>query len=182
MRFIPDCLATCTQTSFRHLIVLTGVVAALCLSVHEAAAQNASAPNNTAMATRSVSKYLALERALLAAFAAQDKDAANQILDPEFELRSASEPQAITADDFISNAFQKVHSAGLIRDLNVFETDGVSIVSFILDSRHGKARSKKIQSLFIVDVWKNSDGKLLIRYQDIPAHQIHASERPDGRE
>ena len=66
-----------------------------------------------------------------------------------------------------------------VRDLAVREFGDVAVVSFFLDpTAHGKTRSP----LYVVDVWRQAEHKLAVRYVSQPAHALQAPSRPRGRE
>lgn len=134
------------------------------------------------MATRSVSKYLGLERALQQAIADRDRSAAAGMLGPDFELRSSAGQDTIAQEDWLKEQFKKSASPGRVRDLSVVEIDDLAMVSFLLDIQGGKTGLRKIQTYFIVDVWRQSTGKLQTRYMDVPANPPPIPDRPSGRE
>ncbi|MES2149487.1 MAG: nuclear transport factor 2 family protein [Pseudomonadota bacterium] len=129
-----------------------------------------------AMATRSVSKYLALERSLQQGLAARDTGAVGAMLDAGFELRTPTSPDSQSQDQWLKGALGK---HGQVRDLSVAEMDDLALVSFVLE-QHGAGR--KNTSYFIVDAWRQSTGKLQLRYLDVPARPPAPRSRPDGRE
>jgi hypothetical protein len=130
-------------------------------------------------ATRSVSKYLGLERGLQQALDAHDRGAVSAMLDADFQLRSAASPDPLSQAEWWSSEWGATGAAGRVRDLSVFETDDLAVASFLLETR--TAQRKNI-SYFIVDVWRASTGKLQARYVDTPARPPARQLRPDGRE
>jgi len=165
------------STLKRPLACLCFILSAVSFQPMDIAAQVAGA--QTGMATRSVTKYLALERSLLEATAQQNREGANQLLDAEFESRISDGNDPVAHDDWLNHAFSHSHSAGQIRDLTVFETDGVALVSFTLDLNTGK---NKTTAYFIVDAWQQATDRLLVRYQSKPVSLKPRSKRPDGKE
>src|SRR5436305_14697414 len=83
------------------------VAAALLASTFAAWAQDGLPPGvrggPQATATRSVSQYLDLERALAASLHARRRDAIERMLAPGFELRSAESIDAAAAADWLSS-------------------------------------------------------------------------------
>ena len=162
------------QCRFAWLVVIL-----VLLSIPPAQSQAQNTGPQTVMATRTVTKYLALERGLLEAIAQQNSDAANRILGADFESRTPDNQEPVTREDWIKSAFNHAQSRGQIRDLSATETDGMTLVSFVLEMKTGK---NKAVSYFIIDAWQQSTDQLLVRYQVRPAHQPKNTERPDGRE
>jgi hypothetical protein len=160
------------------------VASALFLS-GAASAQNAKPdPHgpNVGMATRSVSKYLDLERSLQQAIAEHDRVTVTGLLDPDFIERSAASDDPIALGDWLTETFKKPNPNGQVRDLLVIETDDVATVSFLLDTGRSKADKGRAHTYFIVDVWRQSTGKLQARYSDTPTSPPRAPDRPNGRE
>jgi len=67
-----------------------------------------------------------------------------------------------------------------VRDLAVRELGDVAVVSFFLD--HAAARATATATLYVVDVWRQADGRLTARYESQPTHPVAAPTRPRGRE
>jgi hypothetical protein len=136
------------------------IVAALALAAAPLAASLAQPVHTGGMATRSVSRYLALER---------DTQALPSRLAPDFEYRTAASAEVRDA-----RAWERAQprSTPRIRDLTVREEGDLAIVSFLADSG-GRTH-------FIVDVWRGET--LLSRYSARAADAPRAPSRPDGRE
>jgi hypothetical protein len=132
-----------------------------------------------AMATRSVSQYLDLERSLAEALQERRRDAALPMLAADFELRSAESLDALTASDWLAAQMRPGAAAMRVRDLTVREFGEVAVVSFFLDVT---ARGKPRSTLYVVDVWRQAEHKLAVRYVSQPTHALPASARPRGRE
>jgi hypothetical protein len=132
-----------------------------------------------ATATRSVAQYLDLERALADAVRERRRDAVLQMLAPDFELRSGETLDAIDASAWLAAQQRTGEAATRVRDLAVRELGEVAVVSFFLDPEpSGKTRP----TLYVVDVWRQVDHKLVIRYVSRPVHALQAPTRPRGRE
>ena len=134
------------------------------------------------MATRSVSKYLGLERALQDGIAQRDRTAVLQVLAEDFEVRTSATPDAIAINEWLRRELASPGRDRIVRDLAVREFDDLAIVSFLLDSAGAPGHAKVSKTLFVVDVWRQSSGKLLTRYVERPASAPPASNRPTGRE
>lgn len=130
-------------------------------------------------ATRSVAKYLGIERALQQAIAGHDRSAVSAMLDADFELRPATARDPSSQEEWLKGEFAHSGAPGRVRDLSVFETDDLAIVSFLLETQ---TATRKNTTYFIVDVWRASTGKLQARYVDTPANPPSRQLRPDGRE
>jgi hypothetical protein len=132
------------------------------------------------MATRSVSKYLGLERQLQQALEERNGDAAAAMLDPGFTHRPSTLQDAVSQQEWLKQAQAKTPGPSRVRDLSVREVDDLAIVSFLLEPQHsGKHREP---TYFIVDVWRQSTDKLLTRHSDEIAHPPPLQEKPTGRE
>jgi Domain of unknown function (DUF4440) len=131
-----------------------------------------------AMATRSVSHYLELERALADALHARRRDAVQQMLAPDFEVRTAEALDAVPAADWLAEQLRAA-PAMRVRDLAVREFGDVAVVSFWVDAAVPGARRSP---LYVIDVWQQGQGKLAARYLSQPAHALPAPARPRGRE
>jgi hypothetical protein len=117
------------------------------------------------MATRSVSHYLALERALQDAVAARDSAGLQARISPDFTYRSPASPDVLDRQAWME---RESHRAVPIRDLTVREEEGIAVVSFLAGKR------------FVVDVWKGET--LLSRSAAISPEAARAPARPSGRE
>lgn len=132
------------------------------------------------MATRSVSRYLGLERGLQEAIALRDRAAVMKLLADDFESRSASGPDTEAADEWLRREFAAAQPEGLVRDLSVREADDLAIVSFLLD--RGKAGRSAAATYCVVDVWRQSSQRLLVRSLTRAAGAPPKPSRPSGRE
>jgi len=131
-----------------------------------------------AMATRSVSHYLELERALADALHARRRDAAQQMLAADFEARSAEALDAVPAADWLREQLRSA-PAMQVRDLAVREFGDVAVVSFWADIASNGARRAP---LYVIDVWQQPQARLAARYVSQPVHALPAPARPRGRE
>ncbi|MES2018307.1 MAG: nuclear transport factor 2 family protein [Pseudomonadota bacterium] len=127
-------------------------------------------------ATRSVAKYLTLERRLLAAIGAHDSGALSAIVDPDFELRSPAAQDTESRADWLKGVSGR---PAQLRALAVKEADGLAMVSFLLDTQ-GPQRQR--QTYFVVDAWRQSSGTLQARYISAAVSAPPPARKPDGRE
>ena len=132
------------------------------------------------MATRSVSTYLGLERDLHDAIEQRDQAAVMAMLADDFEMRSASVPDVTAADDWLRREFASKQPNGLVRELSVREVDDLAIVSFLLD--RGPVGRPATTTWFVVDVWRQSSQRLLVRSMSRAAGAPPKPNRPSGRE
>ena len=136
-------------------------------------------PPAAGAATRAVAHYLERERALAAALHDRRRDAAAQMLAPEFEVRSAEALDAVAAPAWLDAQLHARPTPTVVRDLAVREFGDLAVVSFLLD---GTAHGTATTTLYVVDVWHQPDDRLAVRYQSEPAHALRAPSRPRGRE
>ena len=130
-------------------------------------------------ATRSVARYLQQERALADVIARRDRTAVAQTLADDFNARVLASPDAVDRDSWVIHEFAAPARERTVRDLTVREFDDVAVVSFLLD---GSVSRGATVTLFVVDVWRQSTGKLLMRIEDRPVRPPGAPSRPTGRE
>jgi hypothetical protein len=135
-----------------------------------------------ASATRSVAKYLDLETALHKALAAGDSKAVDALLDTDFEVRSPNSADTQPRDAWFAATLRKEPAAARVRDLSVYESDDLAVVSFLLEQPGAKSGKGKTPTWFIVDIWRQSSGKLQMRHVSMPANAPPFRERPDGRQ
>jgi hypothetical protein len=133
-----------------------------------------------AAATRSVAHYLDLERGLAEALRERKRDVAARMLAPEFEVRSGESLDAVAAPAWLDAQLHLPATTKVVRDLAVREVGDLAIVSFFLDGKasHGSGT----RTLYVVDVWRQAEERLLVRYESEPARPLRAPTRPRGRE
>ena len=135
-----------------------------------------------AMATRSVSKYLQLERSLQKAIQDKDATAIKPLLTEDFEFRSGNKPDADNMETWMKSVMAGTAIKNDVRDLNVREFENIAIVSFYLD-RNAASRGREIKTTsFVVDVWRQSANQLVVRYISEPGKPVPRPMRPSGRE
>ncbi len=132
------------------------------------------------MATRSVSRYLGLERGLQDALAERNRAGVIALLADDFVLRTSARADVESVDDWLRREFAAAPTGGLVRDLSVREADDVSIVSFLLD--RGPEGRPATSTWFVVDVWRQSTQRLLARSMTRAAAVPRRPSRPNGRE
>lgn len=152
---------------FASLVVVAGAMA-----------QPGTAPSRVGpvrgMATRSVSLYLQKERALLDALQSRDRAEVERLVAEDFEQRSAAGPDSIDRPRWLQQVLVAPARSQTVRELSVREVDDLAIASFLLDTDRG--------SMFVVDVWRASTGKLLSRQLSRAADASPRPRRPSGRE
>jgi hypothetical protein len=132
------------------------------------------------MATRSVSRYLGLERGLQDALAERNRAGVAALLADDFVLRTPASADVESVDDWLRREFALAHPGGLVRDLSVREADDVAIVSFLLD--RGPEGRPATSTWFVVDVWRQSAQCLLARSMTRAAGAPRRPGRPTGKE
>ncbi|HEX9391687.1 MAG TPA: nuclear transport factor 2 family protein [Usitatibacteraceae bacterium] len=137
---------------------------------------------DSAMATRSVSKYLQLERDLQDAIRDKNADTVKRLLAADFEVHGGEGINAASLDDWLQRELRATIKSAGVRDMNVREFDDIAVVSFFLD--RGQTVKGRIASStsYVVDVWRQSAGQLQVRYITRPAKPAPAPKRPSGRE
>lgn len=137
---------------------------------------------DSAMATRSVSKYLQLERVMQEAIRDHNAAEVKRLLVEDFEVHAADNTDAVAMDAWMKSEMRgKITMVG-VRDMSVRELDDIAIVSFFLDrSMTLKGKSANTTS-YVIDVWRQSAGLLIARYVSNPQKPVSAPTRPSGRE
>ncbi len=135
-----------------------------------------------AMATRSVSKYLQLERDLQDAIRERRVEDIKRQLAADFEIHRGDSIDAKPMEDWLKRELAaNIRSAG-VRDMHVRELDDLAVVNFFLDRRQ-TVKGKTLRSSFhVVDIWRQSNGQLLARYITQPLKPPPVPARPSGRE
>lgn len=142
----------------KALLLAFAAAAASCVSAQPVHAGGAAA-------TRSVSRYLALERELQEAVVAGDSAALQDRVAPDFTYRSPATPDVLDRDAWFSR--ESRHPV-VVRDLTVREDGDVAVVSFLMGRR------------FVVDLWKGD--RLMARSAATTREAARAPSRPSGRE
>jgi hypothetical protein len=132
-------------------------------------------------ATRPVARYLGLEQGLQAALAAKDRAAVDKLLADDFEARSASAADPLARDEWLRGEFAHARRTR-VRQFSLREVDDLAVASFLLEDVKADGSSAHGRVLFVVDVWRQSTGRLLIRNLDQPAHPPALPDRPSGRQ
>ena len=147
-------------------------------------AQTVSPPNLRGVAngaaTRSVSRYLGLERSLEESLMRRDLPAAAALLADDFELRSATNVDTESSEVWLKREFASRQHEGIVRELSVREFDDIAIVSFLLDK--GPTSRPVSATFFVTDVWRQSTQRLLARSIALAADAQKRATRPSGRE
>jgi hypothetical protein len=171
-------------TRLRRAVIAVSLI--LCTSVPALARAQGRLPPGvrgpaSGMATRSVSRYIDLERALAERLSAKDRSGVLEMLADAFDARTASSPDAVSADDWLRREFALPAHGNRVRDLVVREFDDIDVVSFLLDRTKADGSGRTGPTQFVVDVWRRSSGKLLARDAAPAAHPPPPPSRPSGR-
>ncbi len=133
-------------------------------------------------ATRGVVRYESLERAILQAEQNKDQDALRRLVADDFEVRSAESSGPTPREMWEQRAESENITWFQIRNMAVHEFGDVAVVSFLLD-RRGEAGKRAVpQTVFVVDVWRQAEGKLAVRYVSTPGRPAGAQLMPTGKE
>jgi len=162
----------------------TAVAAAILLCSAAVPGQDtapAARGTSAGMATRSVAQYTDLEQQLLQALHDHDRAAAQQLLAEDFEARGPEDADAIPGAQWLDRWMQGRPGDSRIQDLGVREFGDVATVSFLQHSQGGVGGAALPAFTYMVDVWRQSDHKLLVRYVSAPARHAPAERGPDRR-
>ena len=167
--------------SLRTAVALGVALLALCAAAQSRLPPGVDGPG-AGMATRSVSRYLALERSLLESLKQADRGAALLQLSDDFQWRSASAADALSGADWLESEFRSPIEAGAVREMAVREFGETALVSFLLDQRRVVKGRKLASTLYVVDVWRGQPDRLEARYVSRSAAGGPVPARPSGRE
>ena len=138
-------------------------------------------PEST-MATRSVSKYLQLERDLQDAVRDKNADAVKRTLAADFEVHSSDKADATSMDAWLQAEMRdKITNVG-VRDMTVRDFDDIAVVSFFLDRKQTTKGKPVTSTSYVVDIWRQSASQLQVRYVSKPVKPVPVPTRPSGRE
>ena len=133
-------------------------------------------------ATRGVVRYKGLEKAIIQAEQNKDAEALKRFIADDFEVRSAEQNEPVPREVWE----QQGESANInwfqIRNLAVHEFGDTAVVSFLLDRRGTVGGKAVAPTIFVVDVWRQGEGKLAVRYVSTPGHPAGARLMPTGKE
>ena len=124
--------------------------------------------------TRDVSEYTLQEQELLALI--QNKANENNLLADDFEVWSDKSNDWQSKTDWLKSASPLANMT--IDNLSVRFMDDIAIVSFLLTTEDQR---KKKSKQFVVDIWRKSTNKLMVRYISELANAASASVWPDRK-
>jgi hypothetical protein len=124
--------------------------------------------------TRDVSEYTLQEQELLALI--QNKANENNLLADDFEVWSDKSNDWQSKTDWLKSASPLANMT--IDNLSVRFMDDIAIVSFLLTTED---QHKKKSKQFVVDIWRKSTNKLMVRYISELANAASASVWPDRK-
>jgi hypothetical protein len=104
------------------------------------------------------------------------------MLADDFDVRVAASPDALDADTWLRREWALPPRERMVRDLSVREFDDLAVVSFLLDAVPSQRAGSVGATLFVVDVWRQSSGRLLARHVERPFAVPPRPPRPSGRE
>lgn len=113
-----------------------------------------------------VKTFSELEGDWIDAVQAKDRTAIDNLLAPNFEVRTAAAPgQPTPREESIKHALQQAPFASQLGQMAAHEFGDVVIVSFLWKLEVTKSNSLA-QQIFVVDTWKKIDGKwqVMVRY------------------
>lgn len=132
-------------------------------------------------ATRTVTKYTALETNLFQALQENNRAGVDNILADDFEAWAAEKLPPVPRADWIGMFAGNLKSFRL-RNMAVREFGDVAVVSFLLE-RSGTVNGKAMTPvLYVVDVWRMNGDKLAVRYASAPASPAADEDKPTGKE
>ncbi len=165
----------------KRLLVLVILLSIAAVAQDKAPTGGRPSGGRTETPTRGVVRYKAMERALLQAQQEKQQEKLSGMLADDFEVWSAEQTEPTPRELWEQNATASNITWFQIRNMAVRDFGSVAIVSFLLD-RHGDANGKPVSpTVFVVDVWQQQTGKLMVRYQSGPG-KPGAQLLPTGKE
>lgn len=165
----------------KRLLALVVLLSVAAVAQDKAPTGGRPSGGRTETPTRGVTKYKAMERALLQAQQEKQQDKMSGLLADDFEVWSSETNEPTPRELWEQNAASANITWFQIRNMAVRDFGNVAIVSFLLD-RHGEANGKPVApTVFVVDVWQQQTGKLMVRYQSVPGRP-GAQLLPTGKE
>ena len=165
----------------KRLLILLGVLPMLLVAQDQAPSGKSQDGSRIVAATRTVTKYTALERNLFQGLQENNRAGVETILAEDFESWTAEKIPPTPRGDWIQTFAGNLKSFR-IRNMAVREFADVAVVSFLLE-RSGIVNGKAMSPvLFIVDVWRKNDNKLAVRYASAPASPAAEENEPTGKQ
>jgi len=109
-----------------------------------------------------------------------DRAAATTWLAGDFEVRSATTSDSMDLDSWLRQELASKRHERLITDLAVREVDDLVVASFFLVG--GNMPGAAVATQFVIDIWRQSDSKLLARFISRTPKTKAVPIRPTGRE
>ncbi len=164
----------------RYLLICLTLVATVCFAQDQRPTGGRPSGSRIQTATRTVSKFSAMESNLFQALQDNNKAAAENILADDFESWTAEKIPPTPRSEWVQMSVGNLKSFRM-HNMAVREFGDTSVVSFLLE-RTGAAANGKTMSpvLFIVDVWRGE--KLAVRYASAPANPASFQSAPTGKE
>jgi hypothetical protein len=128
-----------------------------------------------------VAHYLDLERGLLDDLARGDRTAVLARLADDFSAITPASDEFYSVDDWLQQELRRPRDRS-VRDLSVREVDDLAIVTFLVDR---EMDGRRPGASFVVDVWRRSTDRLLVRSMrsiSRPSATTSRPRRPTGRE
>lgn len=128
-----------------------GVVVALVLAGPALAQpQGAGAPH----ATRTVQSFAELEESLLQAIRSHNFAAVEQLLDEDFQMIVAQQPDSpVVREDWLESLRKAGAGDWAVQHLSVRELGSVAVVGFVL---RATAAQRNVPALYVVDTWQRA--------------------------
>jgi hypothetical protein len=165
----------------KRILIFITLLAVVAAGQDKAPTGGRPSGQRTETPTRGVIKYKAMERALLQAQQEKQQDKVSGMLTEDFEVWSSEQNEPTPRELWEQNATSSNISWFQIRNMAVRDFGNIAIVSFLLD-RRGEVNGKPVTpTVFVVDVWQQPAGKLVVRYQSVPG-KPGAQLLPTGKE
>ena len=166
-----------------HAFVV-GLLALLTSIPPAALAQGRLSPGvgGAAAATRSGATYLDLERSLVESLRAGDRTAVLGMLADDFEVYATPQADAIPVAEWLPDELRNQRLTGVVKALSVREFDDLAVVTFVLDGRRRTKGKAAARLFYVVDIWRQSKQRLLVRYLAQPSGFFRLTSKPSGRE
>jgi len=163
------------------LRVLAAAGAALVLAA-PAAAQPAPGPAARGTATRAVVAYSALEARLADLVAKADRAGLEALLAEDFVYLAPGTTDPLDRGAYLDAELAGPTAAGRPYALAVVERSDLDLVSFLVRRPHQPGAQHVVETAYVVDAWRRSDGRLVSRHRSVPRRAPAPPTVPNGRE
>ncbi|MGB8326786.1 MAG: nuclear transport factor 2 family protein [Steroidobacteraceae bacterium] len=132
--------------------------------------------------TRGVAQYQELEQRLADALADGNRGAAEALLAEEFAFLAPGPGDPLDRRQYLDSELAHRAAAPRVYALNVLGRGEFDVVSGLIRVDRRMAGQQRVTVLYVVDLWRRADHRLVTRHASVPRHAPPAPTAPTGRE